>query len=93
VQSSESCKDRHPEVIDLLNNANKHLLAAEPRYEHILRVINILESNKVNLDRQAQYLSERASSESYFIILDREREAVMAPAFKAASSNTRSIYV
>ncbi|MFL6406697.1 MAG: hypothetical protein ACJ71F_06465 [Nitrososphaeraceae archaeon] len=65
------------EVIKLLNIANNDLPEAEHRYERLLRVINAMESNKANLDRELQYLNDRVSSsrrELYFIIRDRERE-------------------
>ncbi|MFL6329655.1 MAG: hypothetical protein ACJ705_01430, partial [Nitrososphaeraceae archaeon] len=42
------------EVIKLLNIANNDLPEAEHRYERLLRVINAMESNKANLDRELQ---------------------------------------
>ncbi|MFL6471401.1 MAG: hypothetical protein ACJ71H_11185 [Nitrososphaeraceae archaeon] len=48
------------EVIKLLNIANNDLPEAEHRYERLLRVINAMESNKANLDRELQYLNDQA---------------------------------
>jgi hypothetical protein len=54
------------EVIKLLNIANNDLPEAEHRYERLLRVINAMESNKANLDRELQYLNDQALvAESY----------------------------
>jgi hypothetical protein len=48
-----------PQVIKLLNIANNELPEAERRYERLLGVINALDSNKTNLDRDLQYLNDR----------------------------------
>jgi hypothetical protein len=57
-----------PEVIKLVNVANNDLPAAQRRYEHLLRDINAMESNKANLERDLRHLNEKALvAEIYFL--------------------------
>jgi hypothetical protein len=59
------------EVIKLLNIANNDLPEAEHRYERLLRVINAMESNKANLDRELQALVAESYTLSYGIVKER----------------------
>ena len=82
-----------PEVIKLLNIANNDLPEAEHRYERLIGVINAMESNKANLDRELQYLNDRVSSsrrELHFIIRDRERETLWLQNLKQQTAKLES---
>jgi hypothetical protein len=79
VQSSKVSKYKYtPQVIKLLNIANNDLPEAEHKCERLLGVINALESNKTNLDRELQYLKNDwvicTRRALHFIMQDREKE-------------------
>jgi hypothetical protein len=82
-----------PEVIKLINVTNNDLPEAEHRYERLVGVINAMEYNKANLDRELQYLNDRVSSsrrELYFILRDRERETSWLQNLKQQAAATES---